>query len=194
MNSLLVDKLRKKCEEILFNYKYNAFPIIKEAFSLINKLLMNIARSPKDEKFRIFKKSNQAIKSKVLIIKECLEIITEIGYVDIDSDILSYTDADLANIHTGVNVLNEYIQVLDKKIAEIENEKELKQNEEARKVSEEVNRKFKEEKLRQLAIQKQMELDKQEKKNMKATDSIGKHVEFGAKVCKFEPKRGGGGG
>ena len=55
MNLLVEDQIRKKCEEMFSNYKEDAYPIIKEAFSLLIKLLVNIARQPNDEKFRIFK-------------------------------------------------------------------------------------------------------------------------------------------
>jgi hypothetical protein len=70
MDLLIEDKIRKICKEIMNNYKEEAYNIIKEAFSLMVKLLMNIARQTNEEKFRTFKKSNQAIKTKILIIKE----------------------------------------------------------------------------------------------------------------------------
>ena len=39
-----------------------------------------------------------------------------------------------------------------------------------------------------------MEHDKEERKKMeKPTDAVGKKLNFGANVCKFEPKNTGGG-
>ncbi len=155
---------------------------------------MNIVRQPNEDKFRQFKKSNQAIKSRVLVIKETLDIIKEIGYVELDSDLLAFQNSDITNINTAIKVLQEYVDITKIKLDNIEAQKSLENNEEARKLNEEINKKYKEEQLRKLAIQKQMQLDKDENKDRKAQDSVGTKVEYGAKMCKFEPKnepRGG---
>ena len=65
----------------------------------------------------------------------------------------------------------------------------MKRLEDVRRQNEEIERKFREEKLRKLQIQKQIDNDKKEKAQMeKPTDSVSRNLEFGAKVCKFEPK------
>lgn len=188
MNIDIEEKLRIKCEEITGKYREEA---VKEAFSLLLILLKNIVNKPTEEKFRLFKRTNAAIKSKILVIKECLELVKDIGYVDLDGELLVYQDSDLSNVNAAIKVLNNTIEAINKKLAELEMEKEIKNQEEARRLQEEVNRKFIEEKMRKLKIQQQIENDKKEKAQMeKPKDSVGNKMEYGAKVCKFEPKQG----
>lgn len=185
------DKLRDICESIFHKYKEDN---VKEAFNLILKLLGNIVSKPEEQKFRQFKKTNEAIKSKILIIKESVQLMKEIGYVDLDSEFMAFQESDTSNIKTAIKVLNDYIEIINKMIAEGEYMAELKRQEDIKKLNEEVNRKIKEEKLRQQKIKEQLEYDKKEREKLeKPTDSNANNLTFGAKVCKFEPKNTGGG-
>lgn len=185
-------KIRSRCEGILSTYREEA---VNGAFSLIIKLLTNIINKPTDPAIRQFKKTNNTIKTKILIIKECAELMKEIGYVDLDSEFMAYQDEDLANVKTAIQVINDSLEVIKKKLAENEELEEVKRLEIVKRQQDEISRKFQEEKKRKMEIAKQLENDKREvAMRDKPKDSVSKGLEYGAKVCKFEPKKGGGGG
>jgi hypothetical protein len=182
------DLIKSTCEKIVNKYKEEN---VKDAFSLISKLLNNILANPKDAKFRNFKKTNEMIKSKILILKETQQLMYDMGYKDLDSEYMVFEGEDISKIKTAVRIIEDYLSKLNKII---EQQEVKKREEEARKLQEEVNRMAKEEFLRKQKIQEGLELDKKERmQREKANDSVGKKMDFGAKVCKFEPKRGGGG-
>ena len=169
---------------------------IKDALEIIIKLLNNLLKNPNEQKFRIFKKSNEIIKSKVLKMKEFLTLMSVIGYTDLDQDAMMFLDdSNLPKLHKAVDVINKHLKILNVKWQEKEKQEEIIKQDEIKKYNEENKRKFLEEKEKQKKILAQMEYDKEERKKMeKPKDSIGKKLNFGANVCKFEPKNGGGGG
>jgi hypothetical protein len=182
------NNIRGICDKIFQKYNETA---VKEAFSLILKLLNNILSKPGEDKFRIFKKSNEAIKSKILLLKENLDLIKAIGYVDLDEEMLAFQGEDLGNVKEAVGVLTEYIEIINKKLEEKEYLEKKKKEEDQLRYQKEIDAKFKEEKVRQQKIKDQLEADKKEREKMeKPTDSVGHNLVFGAKVCKFEPKQG----
>jgi hypothetical protein len=185
MNS---DNIREICEKIF--QKYNEEKV-KDAFVLITKLLNNMVTKAEEDKFRIFKKSNEAIKSKILLLKETLDLIKAIGYVDLDEEILAYQGTDMTNAKKAISTLNEYIELINKQIEEKLYAEKKKKEDEQLKYHKEIEDKFKAEKMRQMKIKEQLEADKKEREKMeKAKDSVGNQLIFGAKVCKFEPKPG----
>ena len=54
----------------------------KTAFEILTKLLKNIVEKPDEQKFRVIKKSNAIISSKLLIIPEIIEVLEILGYVE----------------------------------------------------------------------------------------------------------------
>ena len=52
----------------------------KTAFEILKKLLDNILKSPEEPKFRLIKKTNLVISSKLLIIPEILDVLNILGY------------------------------------------------------------------------------------------------------------------
>lgn len=181
------DLIKSTCEKIVNKYREEN---VKDAFSLISKLLNNILANPRDSKFRNFKRTNELIKSKILVLKETQQLMYDIGYKELDSEYLVFEGEDVSKIKTAVRIIDEYLNKLNKII---EQQEVRKREEEARKLQEEVDRMKKEEFLRKQKIQEALEHDKRERmQREKATDSMGKKMDFGAKVCKFEPKRGGG--
>lgn len=187
----LENKIRDVCEKIFNMYGEN---FVKEAFSILIKLFNNILSKPQEEKFRIFKKSNEVIKKKILVMKENLILLKEIGYVDLDNDIMTFQGNDLTPIKIAADVLNSYIDLINSRIAEKEHLEKLKQEEERKRLNEEVQQKLHEKKLLERKIQEQLENDRRERaQREKPKDSMGKDLSFGAKVCKFEPKKGGEG-
>jgi hypothetical protein len=182
------DIVRDICEKVF--QKYNEEKV-KEAFALIIKLLNNMVSKPSEDKFRIFKKSNEAIKSKILLMKENLDLIKAIGYVDLDDEMLAYQGDDLGRVKNAVSVLSEYIERIDKQLEERQYAVRKKKEEDQLRYQKEIDEKFREEKLRQKKIKDQLEADKKEReKAEKAKDSVGNQLHYGAKVCKFEPKEG----
>ena len=55
-------------------------------FEILMKLIGNILNTPQDEKFRILKKSNKAIQTKLLSLKGIPELIKALGYTDVDEE------------------------------------------------------------------------------------------------------------
>ena len=55
---------------------------------ILHKLIQNILKSPKEEKFRIFKKANKAIQSKLMVLGEAdiIALIELLGYVDMGEE------------------------------------------------------------------------------------------------------------
>jgi len=52
----------------------------KTAFGILTKLLNNILENPNEPKFRVVKKSNLAISTKLLNIPEMIEVLEILGY------------------------------------------------------------------------------------------------------------------
>jgi hypothetical protein len=185
MNS---DNIRDICEKIF--QKYNEEKV-KDAFALIIKLLNNMLSKPGEDKFRIFKKSNEAIKSKILLLKENLDLMKAIGYIDLDEEMLVFQGDDMTRVKKAVSTLNEYIERIDKQLEEKQYLEKKKKEEDQLLYQKEIDEKFREEKLRKKKIKEQLEADKKEREKMeKPSDSVGNALHFGAKVCKFEPKAG----
>lgn len=181
------NQMRDICEKITKNYRDEA---VRDAFSLIQKLLNNIINNPNEEKFRSFKKTNENIKKKILIIKETLEFMKYVGYADLDTEIMAYTNKDLTKLKTAVKVLQDYLDLIDKKLKEQEYLKDSKRHDEVKRHNEEITKKFAQEKLLKQKVQEQLEFDKKERSQKdKPKDSLGKDLNFGAKVCKFEPSK-----
>lgn len=191
MAELNEQKVREICDLILTKYSEK---FIKEAFHLLTVLFANIINNPSEDKFKNFKKSNNALKTKVLIMKENLDLIKEIGYVDVDDNILKYTGT-VEQLKKAEFILHGYIERLEKKLSEEAQKQEEEKQKEIRKNMEEINRRMREKRIEEEKIRKQLENDRKEKaQEEKPTDSVGKDLHFGAKMVQFKPScnpRGG---
>jgi len=169
---------------------------VKEAFSIIVRLLDNMLNNFDDPQKRIFKKTNNAIKAKVMVIKDTVKLMVSIGYVDMDDDCLIYTEeGDKSKVVKAKEILNKAILKLDVNLKEAQLKEEMKKNEDIKKHQEQIKRQSMEEKEKQKKIKESMEKDKEERKKMeKPQDSVSKNLQYGAKVCKFEPKQNERGG
>jgi hypothetical protein len=169
--------------------KYNE-ERVKDAFSLLTKLFNNILTKPSEDKFRLFKKSNETLKSKVLLLKETLDLLKAIGYVDLDEEMLAFQGNEFSNLKEAVNILNEYIEIINKQTEEKKYLEEQKKQEDQLRYQRDIDEKYRQEKMKQKKIKDQLDADKKEREKMeKAHDSVGKDLQYGAKVCKFEPKK-----
>lgn len=179
----LVDKI---CSE--YNGDY-----VHAAFSLLLKMLSNITKNPNEPKFRNFKTTNEAIKSKILIIKENLDLMKETGFVDDNNDgSYVYKDKDTDSVKKTIDIITAAIKQLEEKIS---NKKAADKNIEAKKLRQEIDEKFRAEAKKKAKVQEQLEYDKLERaRRDKAKDSNANQIKFGATdmKCDFKDKNKGG--
>lgn len=173
------------CENIFNTYSH---PYVSEAFKLLNTLFNNIICNPLQDKFRNFKITNVTLKTKVLVIKETLQLIQSIGYIKQNDEIYKY-EGEPQKLNEITYILNKYISKVQQEINE-EQEKE-KQKEVEKKLAE-IQRQNELRRLEKEKIRQQLENDKKERLvKEKPTDSIGKNLQFGATEIKVECKRTG---
>ena len=185
------DEIDKKVEDIYNNYNNNR---VLEAFKILNKLFNNIINNPDEEKFKIFKKSNINLQLKVLIIKECLEILESLGYTEIDEDKLIFK-GDIKRLKYATYVMTKKINIINEKIEKQKKEDEEKKQEEIRKEFEEKSKILMEQKMERERLRQQCLNDRKEvAQNMKPKNSVATNLKFGAKEVKVEFQCSGGGG
>ena len=188
----LDNDLDKIIEDIMKRYVDSK---VKEAFEIMLKLWNNIIKNPTEEKFRIFKKTNEVIKTKVLVMKEFTKLMIAVGYSDLDKDAMMFLEEDHVKLKKGIEAINKSMKILLEKEKEQEKLDEIKKQDEIKRHGENIKRKFKEEKEIQNKIKAQLECDKEERKKVdKPNTSYSKPLKYGANVCKFEPTNTGGGG
>lgn len=169
------------CKNIIKNYNEES---VYSAFSLLIKLFNNIINNPNEPKFRQFKVTNEAIKSKILSIKGTDCIVKEVGYEQLDPEFLVYKNPKIDLLQKAVKVLDKYLIEVNEKISK---NNHLKKNSNINKLNEEIKARQMEELKKKQEILKQIELDKQERaKKEKAYDSKANDLRFGATVKKFE--------
>lgn len=171
--------------------KYNG-KYVKEAFKILNKLFNNIINNPDEDKYKIFKKTNGNIQLKVLIIKECKDLIDSLGYIEKDEERLIFK-GDIKRLKYATYVLTEYIRKIDEIIEEKQREEEEKRQEEIKKQIDEAKRKYMEEKMERERLNQQCLNDRKEmSQRPKARDSKATNLNYGAREVKVEFKCSGG--
>ena len=186
-----IDEIDKIVEDIYNNYNNNR---VLEAFKILNKLFNNIINNPDEEKFKIFKKSNINLQLKVLIIKECLEILKSLGYIESDEDKLIFK-GDIKRLKYATYVMTKKINIINEKIEKQKKEEEEKKQEEIRKEFEEKSKILMEQKMERERLRQQCLNDRKEvAQNMKPKNSVATNLKFGAKEVKVEFQCSGGGG
>ena len=181
-------------EKIINNiYKSYSVKFTKEAFKILYKLFSNIINNPDDDRYKIFKKTNINIQLKVLIIKECKELIEKLGYVDNDEESLIFK-GDIKKLKQANYVLKEHLNKIEDKLEEEAQMEEIKRQEDIRKQIEESTRLCNEKKLEREKLTQQCMNDRKEiEQRMKLTDSVAKDLKFGAKHVKVNFECSGGG-
>jgi len=184
------NNLQKICSDINEKYSEEA---IHTAFSLLLKMLQNIASNPNEPKFRQFKKTNEAIKTKILVVKEIALLLKEIGYEESDSDILTFKEVKTDKVKQAIDIIQTINKEAEEKIRHKEIQEQAKKNNKNI-LNDEVNQRLREEAKKKAEIQRLLEYDKQERlKREKATDSKGNDLKFGANLKKFECSKDKGG-
>ena len=185
------DELDKIVSDI---YKTYDAKHVKEAYRILNKLFDNIINNPDEEKFKIFNKGNINLRLKVLLIKECQDILNSLGYVELDSERLIFK-GDIKRLKYTTYVLKKIIIEIDEILEKKEKEEEEKRQEEIRKQFEETNKILMQQKMERERLKQQCLNDRREvAQKMKPKDSVANKLQFGSKEVKVEFQCSGGGG
>ena len=185
------DEIDKIVEDIYNNYNGKR---VLEAFKILNKLFNNIINDPEEEKFKIFKKSNINLQLKVLIIKECLDLLKVLGYTELDEERLIFKGS-IKRLKYATYSMTKIIFKIEEALEKQQKEEEEKKQEEIRKEFEAKSKKLMEEKMERERLRQQCLNDRKEvAQNMKPKSSVANDLKFGAKEVKVEFTCSGGGG
>ena len=185
------DEIDGTVEDIYNNYNGKR---VLEAFKILNKLFNNIINDPEEEKFKIFKKSNINLQLKVLIIKECLDMLKVLGYTELDEERLIFKGS-IKRLKYATYSMTKIIFKIEEALEKQQKEEEEKKQEEIRKEFEEKSKKLMEEKMERERLRQQCLNDRKEvAQNMKPKSSVANDLKFGAKEVKVEFTCSGGGG
>ena len=185
------DEIDKIVEDIYNNYSNKR---VAEAFKILNKLFNNIINNPDEEKYKIFKKSNINLQLKVLIIKECQDILKSLGYTELDEERLIFK-GKIDRLKYATYVMTKKIYKIEEILEKQQKEEEELKQEKIRKEFEEKNKQLMEEKMERERLKEQCMNDRKEvAQNMKPKNSVANNLKFGAKEVKVEFTCSGGGG
>ena len=175
---------------------YKKYPenFVREAFKILNILFNNIINHPDEDKYKLFKKSNINIKLKVLIIKECQNLIDILGYKPKDDELLLF-EGDAKKLKYATYVLTNYIHKIDESLEEKKRIEEEKRQEEIQRQIDEANRIIMQQKLEKERLLQQCLNDRKEMaQRPKPKDSKATNMKYGAHEMKVEFKCSGGAG
>ncbi len=104
-------------------FKTNQLNEVKECFTLLNKLFINIIKNPNEAKYRQFNKNNEHLKSKVLNLKGTMNLLITIGYSEsIDTpDLYSYSSNNIEPLQKASDLLSQSLNLITNKLNEKEN-------------------------------------------------------------------------
>ena len=173
---------------------YKKYPenYVRDAFKILNILFNNIINNPDEDKYKLFKKTNINIKLKVLMIKECQDLIDILGYEPKDDEHLFFK-GEIKRLKYATYVLTNYMHKIDEELEEKKRIEEEKRQEEINKQIEETNRLFMQQKLEKERLLQQCLNDRKEMaQRPKPKDSVARNMKFGAHEMKVEFKCSGG--
>ena len=185
------DEIDTIIEDIYNNYNGKR---VLEAFKILNKLFNNIINNPDEEKFKIFKKSNINLQLKVLIIKECQDILKSLGYTELDEERLLFK-GDVRRLKYATYSMTKKIHKIEEALDKQKKDEEEKKQEEIRKEFEEKNKILIQQKMERERLREQCLNDRKEvAQKMKPKSSVANDLKYGAKEVKVEFTCSGGGG
>ncbi|MCQ2819217.1 MAG: hypothetical protein MJ252_18295 [archaeon] len=100
------DDLKEIINELLNDIENNHPNEYFKSFELLKTLFTNIILNPNDPKFRNFKKTNEAIKSRILSIPECLTLLEILGYNTSNEEEFIFEGESLINISNCLQLIN----------------------------------------------------------------------------------------
>jgi hypothetical protein len=77
--------------------------LCETAYDVLERLFSNIIQNPDDDRFRVLKKRNQVVQSKLLPCAGMLALITFLGFTALDQDNMIFK-GDLANLEIAIVV------------------------------------------------------------------------------------------
>lgn len=156
--------------------------------------MQNIIKEPNNEKFRILKRTNKTIAAKLMALKpndKIIELITIMGYVQMDDDISAFVGDYFHGLVQGTRLVDDQSMRL----------KMLSMSDEDRKKQELIFKEraaFLEKQKAKIAEQKRIEQISQANRKVKQAEesqtSVGNKLNFGANMVKFEPPKESKGG
>ena len=165
-----------------------------EIDKIIEDIYSNYNNNRVLEAFKIFNKGNINLQLKVLIIKECQEILKNLGYNDYEDEKLIFK-GDVKKLKYATYLLTKKINIINEKIEKQAKEEEEKKQEEIRKEFEEKSKILMEQKMERERLRQQCLNDRKEvSQNMKPKNSVATNLKYGAKEVKVEFQCSGGGG
>ena len=110
-----MENYQNTIDELVQNLIYNDIKIevLISAFQLLAKLFQNIISNPTEEKFKIFKLTNEAIKTKILVIPETVSLLKSVGYESTNDELMTYKSNDMKPLEFTVDLLNKKIVYLE---------------------------------------------------------------------------------
>ena len=151
---------------------------------ILVKLLTNIIKNPKDEKFRMIKRTNPAINKKLLTVTLIDQLILALGYVELNMEFYKYESENIPLLVQARNAIEERLNKIKEKYMTPEDKKKAELIAHQQKLAKEAQRKKREEMDR---MQKLSMHDRKEKGEEEVKASHANELNFGANVCVFKP-------
>lgn len=161
---------------------------------ILNKLIANILKNPTEDKFRVLKKSNKAIQSKLLALKPdgaVIQLIEALGYTYLDDEIHAFAGDYFQTLMEGSNLIQ---SVTNQLRMDNMSEDERKKHELIRKNQEEYKAKMKADAAYKKQLEDLSHKDRKVAQAVKNTDQRGNTLAFGSTLVQFEPPASGKGG
>jgi len=79
--------------------------LCETAYEVLERLLSNIVQNPEDDRFRVLKKRNQVVQSKLLPCVGMLALLSFLGFTALDQDNMIFK-GDLSNLEIAMVVAN----------------------------------------------------------------------------------------
>jgi len=105
-----MDNYETKIDDIIQKiYDNYEIQTLITAFELLVKLFQNIINKPTEDKFKNFKLTNEAIKSKILVITETIDLLKLLGYEKVSDDTMTFKSSNIKPLEFTVEVLNKKV-------------------------------------------------------------------------------------
>ncbi|KAM3127621.1 hypothetical protein pb186bvf_020272 [Paramecium bursaria] len=156
--------------------------LLQDALQLLQKLTTNITQNPTDVRFRSLKLSNKTLHSRLFNVEGINRVLNLIGF-ELRADEYFLPDQNLGLLFGHLDELRWAGLLADAQLSgpsEVEKAKEIIAQQKL------VQAKREQETKQKQQIQQQAEYDKQERKLVKAKDSVAKEAKFGAQVKRCE--------
>jgi hypothetical protein len=161
------------------------------ALDILMKLVMNVLKSPQEEKFRKIKKTNKTIAHKLLAAGGIEDLLLAIGYKDISDEFYEF---DMENYNLLVKSKRHIEELYDERRKKYMTQDELIKFEVLQEQKRIHIEEYKKRKAAKDSLESGMKLDRVEKSKEITKASKGNQLNFGANLVKFTPSAPASGG